>query len=961
MVQTVVNPYAPVVSLAPLSRARASAQINELNGSIETISLDYNGSGYTALPEVLISGDGNGAKAIASIDYPSGQLTGITMANVGSGYKKAEVFFMGGLEKTTNEPEVVLGETITFGISATDPDGLVVKMSLIINGDKENPLEAVKDIEDPLLQPGSFQYNGADPEYVAFYTPDALGYIELQVVAEDDEGKQTYSNPMRYKVTNGEPPIIEIVSPSPNSNWTLGYDKEKSISLVAKASDPDWAFNNDVNETSKLNGVLFFANDRLIGEAQRIPFTAYYSIDWLPTSAGVHTIVAVAIDSQGGITYENNIVDLPNVESNRGNFGVSLPVKVNLLPRDELKDFTCDLKLLPELTNNLYSKGSSFWAKAEFLNSSGKPARLSRVEFYLDGNLLDTQYSYPYGLKIEPPNYFNLYSATPVSWEVLAIGYSLNGKTTSDSVIGTSAGSANLPDLSLLNPAGSESSSNIVYDGTEVQVTIVANGDDNDTLSALLDSDLTLYANGMEVGSQRGVPDFLASSIIDKISYSFPWSVDYKGQANEEGKIRLCAVAILNQALNVSGSGTTVTIASNTLDFVVKQPMPWVDLTSNAADIFFDLTDSSPSTNEIQIFNNVTVNNPNAGGQEIIEWINQVNPGSISQKIDLVSAHHVAMASFHEDSISLQSDLVNFLPTATGILNDDWLKRYIDDLLNREEYLDRFEVVPYLVGGRPAARNRTISYEANRMAFVRQCYYNKYGGMPTFQQQMQGSQRMVNRWGIFQLDYWELPGSSNDEQNDPPPRRDSLPPSPNNFQAGECAVDLIFNMAKEIKYVAGQQYIALSPNYRENLYANAVLYMSLMGDKESPFSVSKIYGLRNLSNGKALEKILKDPVYLSAYNLIFADSEVIGGGWKKEEWLGAFNDSTFPWIYHLGLGWFYIVGNSQLEFWFYSNEIGWNWTGQNTFPYIYSATRGWLYFDQNKSMFYNFQQSAWLK
>ena len=166
-----------------------------------------------------------------------------------------------------------------------------------------NPLEAVKDIEDPLFQPGYFNAT-YDPQYVAFYTPDALGFIELQVVAEDDEGKQTYSNPMRYKVTNGEPPIVEIVSPSQNSSWTLGYDKEKSISLVAKASDPDWAFNNDVNETSKLNGVLFFANDRLIGEAQRIPFTAYYAIDWLPTSPGPHEIVAVAIDSQGGITYK---------------------------------------------------------------------------------------------------------------------------------------------------------------------------------------------------------------------------------------------------------------------------------------------------------------------------------------------------------------------------------------------------------------------------------------------------------------------------------------------------------------------------------------------------------------------------------------------------------------------------------------------------------------------------------
>jgi hypothetical protein len=957
MMQTVVNPYAPIVSLAPLSRARASAQINELNGSITSISFDYNGSGYTALPEILIRGDGNGAKATASIDYDSGQLTGVTMTDIGDSYTNAEVFFMGGFEKTTIDPTVVLGETISFGVSASDPDGLVVKMSLIINGDKANPLEAVKDIEDPLFQPGSFQYNGADPQYVAFYTPDALGFIELQVVAEDDEGKQTYSNPMRYKVTNGEPPVIEIVFPQPNSNWTLGYDKEKSISLVAKASDPDWAFNNDVNETSKLNGVLFFANDRLIGEAQRIPFTAYYSINWRPTSSGEHTIVAVAIDSQGGITYESNIVDLPNVESNRGNFGLSLPVTVNLLPRDELEDITCDLQLLPATINNLYSKGSSFWAKADFLNSSGKPARLSKVEFYLDGILVETQYSHPYGLRVDPPDYYNLFSETPVSWEILSIGYSMDGKTASDSVIGTSTGSVNIPDLKLLDTTDGQASESTIYNGTEVQITVVASGDDNQTLAALLNSNVILYANGVQVGSQQGTARYLASSAIDTVSYIFPWSIDYQNQSNDEGKIKLCAVV----SFGMPGLNSGITIASNTVDFEVKQPIPWVDFTSNAADIFFDLTNSNPTSNEIEIFNGVVNDDPNVGGQEIIDWINQVNPGTISQKIDIVSAYQVAMGTFHEDGVSLQRDLQNFLPATLGQINDIWLRSYIDDLLNRGEYIDKFGVVPYLVGGEPAARNRTISYQANRMSFVRQCYTNKYGALPTVPQQSQGSKRMVARWGVFQTDYWELVGSPRDTLNDPPPRRDSLAPSPNNFVAGECAVDLIYNMAREIKYGAGQQYIALSPFYREDLYANAVIYMSLMADKESPFTASKIFALRGLSNGEALEKIINDPIYLAAYNLIFENSNDISAGWKQEDWFGSFNDSTFPWVYHHGLGWIYIVGNSQSGFWFYSNNLGWIWTGHNIFPYLYSQENDWFYFDDKSAKLYNFQKQIWLE
>ena len=95
--QTVVNPYAPIVTLAPLSRARASAQINELNGSITSISLDYNGSGYTALPEILIRGDGSGAEATASIDYDSGQLTGVTITDMGYDYTKCRSILYGWL------------------------------------------------------------------------------------------------------------------------------------------------------------------------------------------------------------------------------------------------------------------------------------------------------------------------------------------------------------------------------------------------------------------------------------------------------------------------------------------------------------------------------------------------------------------------------------------------------------------------------------------------------------------------------------------------------------------------------------------------------------------------------------------------------------------------------------------------------------------------------------------------
>ena len=63
MVQTVINPLAPVVELAPADLAKAYAII-ESNGSISSIVIDYNGTGYNAVPEVLIVGDGKVPKPL---------------------------------------------------------------------------------------------------------------------------------------------------------------------------------------------------------------------------------------------------------------------------------------------------------------------------------------------------------------------------------------------------------------------------------------------------------------------------------------------------------------------------------------------------------------------------------------------------------------------------------------------------------------------------------------------------------------------------------------------------------------------------------------------------------------------------------------------------------------------------------------------------------------------------------
>ena len=377
MVQSVINPLAPVVELAPADLAKAQAII-ESNGSISSIVIDYNGTGYNAVPEVLIVGDGAGAKATATIDYSTGQLTGISMTNLGANYTEADIYIFGGLEKSNINPEVTLGETLTLGVSATDTDGQVVAIQLVIDGDKENPLSSI-DISDPELKPGAFQYNGSDPQFLLHYLPSALGKLELQVVAVDDEGKITYSDPITYEVTNGDPPVVEMVGPANDSAYAIGYDQDRPITLTAKAYDPDWAFNFNTTELSQINGLMFFANDRFIGQGVRHTGSNLYSVEWLPTIGGNYKIVAYAIDSQGGFVYEQSIEDLPNVDTNRGNIGISQPLYLDVVRSDD--------SILPEIeiiSHEVNSTTSQSLIRLEAL-ASDPDGNLDGVVFYVNG------------------------------------------------------------------------------------------------------------------------------------------------------------------------------------------------------------------------------------------------------------------------------------------------------------------------------------------------------------------------------------------------------------------------------------------------------------------------------------------------------------------------------------------------------------------------------------------------
>ena len=76
--------YEPTINL--ISGSGAVAYPSILNGKIESIIVTFGGSGYFGPPDVIITGDGVGATAFATVDLSTNIVTGITVSSKGIGY-----------------------------------------------------------------------------------------------------------------------------------------------------------------------------------------------------------------------------------------------------------------------------------------------------------------------------------------------------------------------------------------------------------------------------------------------------------------------------------------------------------------------------------------------------------------------------------------------------------------------------------------------------------------------------------------------------------------------------------------------------------------------------------------------------------------------------------------------------------------------------------------------------------
>ena len=139
-----------------------------------------------------------------------------------------------------------MGETVAIGLTAFTTSGEIQEIRLIVNNIERDevtipPLTSDPDfggyVEDSqeygddtgqssldanIQRLDRWKYDGTMPDYNIYFTPSDVGMYNIEAKIIDHTGYSTITSSYRIRVTNGEPPVIELMSPR-TENLALDY------------------------------------------------------------------------------------------------------------------------------------------------------------------------------------------------------------------------------------------------------------------------------------------------------------------------------------------------------------------------------------------------------------------------------------------------------------------------------------------------------------------------------------------------------------------------------------------------------------------------------------------------------------------------------------------------------------------------------------------------------------------
>ena len=85
---------------------------------------------------------------------------------------------------------------------------------------------------------------------------------------------------------------------------------------------------------------------------------------------------------------------------------------------------------------------------------------------------------------------------------------------------------------------------------------------------------------------------------------------------------------------------------------------------------------------------------------------------------------------------------------------------------------------------------------------------------------------------------------------------------------------------------------------------------------------------------------------------ILSGGDDLGDGWHQSAWLGFYNSSFAPWVFHTQHQWMFVSDGSTSDslFLFDLSSAGWFFTGQSVYPSLFSFNRGsWVFYFEDTS------------
>ena len=212
-----------------------------VNGRIVSIILTFGGSNYYGAPDIVITGDGVGAVAFATVDSGTQQVTGITVTNGGVGYTSG----------TTTVDIVYPGSGATFQVELP-----VLTKNLAASADEigdplfVNPKQA-DDANGVSIRGANFGIYGG--EYGYLYNPKKMRFL-----LGDNVSDTTYAelNPTRHSPIIGWSfdghPIYGPYGYTDNENKNPYNELKQMISSYRIRSNRDALVGDDLAETDKM-------------------------------------------------------------------------------------------------------------------------------------------------------------------------------------------------------------------------------------------------------------------------------------------------------------------------------------------------------------------------------------------------------------------------------------------------------------------------------------------------------------------------------------------------------------------------------------------------------------------------------------------------------------------------------------------------------------------------------------